>query len=75
MHDEVNYNYSKLRGRLRELGLTQLEFAKKIGISECSLNLALNNKRGFRQGEILRAISALKLENKDIDTYFFVHEL
>lgn len=60
MRDDVNYNYSKLRGRLRELGLTQLEFAKKIGISECSLNLALNNKRGFRQGEILPGNQRIK---------------
>lgn len=67
------YNYSKLLGKLKECGLTQVEFAKKIGLSETSVNLSLKNKRDFRQDEITRAASVLNIRAEDIPAYFFAH--
>ena len=65
------YDYSKLVGRIREKGYTQEEFAKKIGICATSLNLKLNNKRDFWQGEILKTCEVLSIPAEDIPDYFF----
>lgn len=67
------YNYSKLLGRIKELELTQVDFAKKIGISATSANLTLNNKRDFRQEEITKACAVLRIEASEIPDYFFAH--
>lgn len=67
------YNYAKLTGRMRERGYTQENLAKAIGISACSLNLTLNNKRDFRQDEILKASDVLDIPAKDFHAYFFDH--
>ncbi len=42
------YDYSKLLGRIKERGFTPAA-PKRLGISPCTLNLSLNNKRGFRR--------------------------
>lgn len=65
------YDYSKLLGRLREKRITQSELANKLGISECSLNLSLNNKRPFRQSEISGICEQLLIPSESIDAYFF----
>ncbi len=65
------YDYSKLLGRLREKKITQSELAKKLGISETSLNFSLNNKRPFKQSEISQICDCLTIPDECIDTYFF----
>ena len=65
------YNYSLLLGRMKERGFTQDKMAKEVGISACSMNLSLNNKRNFRQDEILRISALLGITGKDMESYFF----
>ena len=48
----MNFDYSKIKGKIRELGLTQSEYAKYIGITEQTLNLRFKNKRPFTQPEM-----------------------
>ena len=67
------YDYSKLLGKIKECGYTQEKLAEKIGISACSLNLTLNNKREFRQDEILEISKALGIRSGEIEIYFFAH--
>ena len=69
------YDYSKLLGRMKEKGFTQETFSKEVGISECSLNLSLNNKRDFRQTEITRGCNALDIPISEVEAYFFAHKL
>lgn len=38
-----NYDYRKLRGRIKEKFGTQSEFSKKLGLSEVSVSNKLNN--------------------------------
>lgn len=40
-----NYDYRKLRGRIKEKFGTQSEFSKKLGLSEVSVSNKLNNMR------------------------------
>lgn len=69
----VVYNYSKLRGRMREFGFTQAEMAKEIGVSEATLNLTLNNNRVFKQDEIMKACEVLEIPLTAVPEYFFAH--
>lgn len=65
------YNYSKLCGKIVEHCQTQANFAEKMGLSERSISLKLNNKVPFRQDEIDRAIKILDIKEDEIGVYFF----
>lgn len=67
-------DYSKLKGLMREKGVTQAELAKKVGINECTLNFKLNNKAEFRQDEILKVCEVLKIDIADLPKYFFCRQ-
>lgn len=70
------YDYNKLLGKMREKRFTQDALAEKIGISATSMNLSLmnlslNNKRDFRQEEILSVCDCLGIPLSKIPDYFF----
>ena len=65
------YNYDKLLGKMREKRFTQDILAEKIGISATSMNLTLNNKRDFKQEEILDVCKCLNIPMSKIPEYFF----
>lgn len=65
------YNYDKLLGRMREKRFTQDGLAEKVGISATSMNLSLNNKRDFKQEEILAVCDCLSIPLSKIPEYFF----
>ena len=65
------YDYNKLLGKMREKRFTQDALAEKIGISATSMNLSLNNKRDFRQEEILSVCDCLGIPLSKITDYFF----
>ena len=69
------YDYRKLLGKMREQKVTQEVLAEKAGISATSMNLSLNNKRDFRQEEILVICESLDISLSDIPTYFFTKDL
>ena len=62
------YDYGKLLGRMREKRITQ------VGISETSMNFSLNNKRDFKQEEILSVCEQLEIPLSRIPEYFFCKE-
>lgn len=70
-----NYDYRKLRGRIKEKFGTQSEFSKKLGLSEVSVSNKLNNIVDWGQEEMENAISILEIPNTDIYAYFFTHEV
>lgn len=65
------YDYSKLKGRIKETNVTQEELAKTIGIGRVSLNQKLNNKQEFSQIEISKICDILEINELDIGEYFF----
>lgn len=65
------YDYNKLLGKMREKRVTQDALAAEIGISSTSMNLSLNNKRDFRQDEILSVCEVLDIPLSEIPRYFF----
>lgn len=64
-------DYSALRGRIHECGLTQKEVAEKVGISESHLVRKMSGEFAFRQDEIDRIIKLLKIDPCEIGRYFF----
>lgn len=67
----MNWNYAKLRGRIKEIFGTQEAFAKAIGISSVSLSQRLNNMLEFTQEEIFNSCEVLNIPLTDMMSYFF----
>lgn len=67
----MQFDYSKLLGRIKECGFTQETLAKRIGIANSSMCLKLNNKANFRHIEMFLVCEALKIEVCEIGVYFF----
>lgn len=67
----MEFDYSKLLGRIKEYGYTQETFAKEIGINESSMSLKLNNKAPFKQIEIRLICKILDIADEEIGVYFF----
>ena len=67
----MEFDYSKLLGRIREFGFTQETLARKIGITKASMSLKLNNKANFKQNEIRVICKILKIPDDEIGVYFF----
>lgn len=69
------FDYSKLRGRIREKVGTENDFAKEIGIGRTSLSKKLNNRVEFTQNEMKDAAAVLEIEDRDIPDYFFTRKV
>ncbi len=67
----IEYDYSKLKGKIKEYFPTQSIFAEKLGISNTSLSYKLNNKTFFDQNEIRKSIDIFQLTPKEAYDYFF----
>lgn len=67
----MQFNYSKLLGRIREFGFTQKEVATRIGILPATLSQKLNHKARFTAVEIDAICKLLNIATEDIGTYFF----
>lgn len=67
----MNFNYDKLRGRIREVYGSEGNFSKDLGLGRVSLSQRLNCKLEWTQSEINKSILLLHLEPSEIPTYFF----
>lgn len=70
----MNFNYEKLRGRIREQMHSDTVFAKRLGISKTSLSLRLNNQIHFSQRDIYRSMRILQISPEELGVYFFDKE-
>lgn len=72
---KYNYDYSKLKGRIRELFETQESYSNAINRSSTSINDKLNNKKCFTQEEIKNSIKVLDISISEISQYFFTENV
>ena len=73
----VEYNFSKLRGRIKEKIGSESKFAEKIGISSASLSAKFNNKSDFTATQITKACDkdVLDIPVSEIGENFFEKKL
>lgn len=71
--EQMSYDYSKLKGAIREKFTKQEAFAEHMGIGLSTLNLKLNNKAEWTQEEMQAAMTLLGESYSMIPTYFFTH--
>ena len=67
----LKFDYSKLCGRIVEKCKTQGVFSEKMGKSERTISLKLNNKIPWTQMEILKASDILDIPVNEVASYFF----
>ena len=68
------WNYSRLRGQIREKFNTQRSFSDAMGMNPATLSGKLNSKAMFSQDEIQKAAELLGIEAADLASYFFSKE-
>ena len=64
-------NKNKLKGKIRERGLTYQKLAKKIGISVTSVNYKVNGQNLFNHEEMIKLREILRLSDNEIIEIFF----
>ena len=69
------FDYSKLRGKIKEVYGTEKAFAKELGIGRVTLNMRLNNHREFNSSEITQAVKLLGIRQYEIHDYFFTQKV
>ena len=65
-------NANKIRARIVELGMTQKQVAEKIGMSEKTFSVKMNNGK-FGLDEAEKMIKVLKIDKPD--KYFFDNDV
>ena len=69
------FDYSKLRGRIREKYGTQKKFANAMDTTPATISKKLTNKSYFDQCEVVRAVKLLGIEQGTVSAYFFTQQL
>lgn len=67
----MEFDYSALRGRMREKGYTQEKLSEATNISESQLSAKLNGRYPFKQKDIQSISDVLDITPADIGRYFF----
>ena len=71
----MKFDYSRLRGKIREVFGTEAAFAKALGMGRVSLSQRLNNVLEFSSTEIRKSCALLKISPAEIPDYFFAEEV
>lgn len=69
--EDIAFDFSKLRGKIKEVFRTQNAFAERMNMNEATLSNKLNNNVEFSPKEIVRACCLLKIAFEEIKLYFF----
>ena len=64
--------YSKLRGLIKEKGLSESDLAKEINLSSSSLSCRLNGKVDWTVPEVRAICDVLQIDKSEIYKYFFI---
>lgn len=67
----IDFDYSKLRGKIRECYGAEIKFAKALGVSANTLSAKLNCKVAFTSDEMVNACNLLGISMDDATEYFF----
>lgn len=68
---EIKFDFSKLKGKIKEVFNTQAIFANKMNMNESTLSNKLNNNVEFSSKEIINSCVLLNIPFDKVDEYFF----
>lgn len=68
----MKFDFSKLKGLIREKKLTQEDVAKTINVAYSTFNLKINGNAYFSQDEIYNISKFLEIPKEKIFDYFFI---
>ena len=71
----IEFDYSKLRGRIREKFHTEQDFGNAMKLSHTSLSKKLNGKVRFNHGELFKMQKLLDISDVEFSTYFFTEKV
>lgn len=71
----MEFNYNKLKGKIKEVFNTQDNFAKALGVGRVTVSQRLNNHSEFTQTEIYNACKLLNISLDEINEYFFKYKV
>lgn len=71
----MEFDYSRLRGKIREVFGTEAAFAKALGMGRVSISQRLNNVLEFSSPEILKSCTLLGISSDEIHLYFFAEKV
>lgn len=66
----MQYDGSKLRGKIVEVFKSQAKFSEALGVSEHSISMKLAGRIAWRSDEMARAAKLLHLTPGEIPDYF-----
>lgn len=69
------FDSSKLKGLIRERGLTQEDVAEEINVAYSTFNLKLNGNAFFTQEEIYKISNLFKIPKENFYEYFFTEKV
>lgn len=64
-------NANKIKGRMRELSITQADVAKALNIAQPTANQKINNTRPFDLDEAEKLANLLQIHAGEFGDYFF----
>lgn len=67
----MQFEHSKLKGKIKEKGFTQEEIAKHIKIAPSTFSIKINSGMYFNQEEICGMANLLEIPEKEYKKYFF----
>jgi len=67
--------YAKLRGRMIEMGVTQADIAKALGVSKQAVSKKFTGSCGFSQKDILKICDLLDIAIEEIGSFFYAQEV
>lgn len=67
----MQFEHSKLKGKIKERGLTQEDVAKHINIAPSTFSIKINGIAFFNQEEIQQIADLLKIPDNRYKEYFF----
>lgn len=67
----IKFDYSKLKGRIIEKGLNQMDLCKLLPMAQSTFISKMKCKVDFRQEEIIQLSKILEIPDCQIPLYFF----
>lgn len=71
----IHNPFDKVKGRMTELGISQMELSKQLYMSVSTLNEKINGKADFSFSQLGKIAEILDIKDSELNDYFFKYAL